>query len=151
MRCARTITLSLLFAMTPACSEDDDPGGARDLWNRVHAASYRDWTRPPDYEVRKPSFTAHEREVEIFMNETMVTAAQARGASQWPSGSILVKEGYRDGHLTTVAAMEKRTDAWFFAEWDESGRSLFSGRPDTCTDCHGRSKSDFTWSVALIR
>jgi hypothetical protein len=59
----------------------------------------------------------------------------------WPTGSRIVKDGFDDGDLDLIAAMEKREDGWFWAEWDDEGDVIYSGTPELCTDCH-RSGDD---------
>ena len=53
-------------------------------------------------------------------------------------GSIVAKDGYADdGSAVLIAAMEKREDGWYWAEWDaETDESEYSGRPGLCIDCH---------------
>lgn len=144
---AATFMLGALSALT-ACGEDEDPAAAKDLWNRIHVADYAAWARPADYTVRRPSFTSHERAVDIFVNGAMAEASRDPERRDWPTGATLVKDSYDDdGVLVAVAAMEKRNTGWFFAEWKPNGRVLFSGTPDTCIDCHARSSHDHVWSV----
>ncbi len=47
-----------------------------------------------------------------------------------------MKDGFDGADLELVAAMEKRDDGWFWVEWDGSGESVYSGKPDVCIDCH---------------
>ena len=118
------------------------------------ASGARAWRRAPGFPERKPSFTAHSSEVEIFVNEPVATALDGPSpVIEWPVGSIVVKEGFRGGDRQIVAMMEKRDDGWFWAETDGEGAPLYSGKPDVCVDCHDNraSYSDWVYSFELPR
>lgn len=132
----------LLFCLL-ACSDNQDPEGADALWEQIHEANYQGYARAPGYDTRQPSDAPHSDNVEIFINETVVDALTNGELSSWPEGSLIVKDGYTDdGAHKLVAAMEKRSDGWFWAEWDAEGDAEYSGKPDVCIDCHA-SGSDF--------
>ena len=70
MRPVRSILSTLapvLFAIAvalAACGQDEDPEGARALWEKINAApGFRGWRRAPGYPTRMPSFTAHSKAV----------------------------------------------------------------------------------------
>lgn len=135
--------------LASACGDDQDPAGAADLWARIHTANYRGWSRAPGYEERRPSNTAHSDAVDIYLNVAIGDALGATGTTAWPVGSLIVKDGFDDdGDLDLVAAMEKRENGWFWAEWDGDGDASFSGSPELCIDCH-RSGSDFVRAFSL--
>jgi Cytochrome P460 len=132
-----------------ACGDDQDPAGAAALWSRIHAENYRGWARAPGYEQRRSSSAAHGDAVDIYINETVSDALRSpSGATAWPAGSLIVKDGFDGGDFELVAAMEKRTDGWFWVEWDSDGDASYSGKPSTCIDCHA-SGSDFVRAFAL--
>lgn len=139
---------SLLFVA--GCGDDQDPGGARELWDRIHAQDYRTFNRAPGYGQRRGSDAPHSDNVDIYVNKVVQDALDKKEPLEaWPEGSLIVKDGFdNDGDLDIVAAMEKRTDGWYWVEWDGSGDSLYSGRPSTCTDCHA-SGSDFVLAFKL--
>lgn len=150
---ARVLALAVLAASVAACGQDDDPEGARVLWEKINAGpGFRSWERAPGFPTRKPSFTAHSEAVEIFVNADVTTALVAPRATpltEWPVGSIIVKEGFRGGSRRLVAAMEKRADGWFWAEYDDGGDSKYSGKPSVCTDCHDNRKGYSDWVYAF--
>jgi hypothetical protein len=116
---------------------NQDEGGAIALWEDFQAADYRSWERAPGYPGRTPSTAAHGDAVEIFINDTLAEAlASGDKLSAWPEGSLIVKDGFEDGEPHLVAAMEKRDDGWFFAEYDPDGDVNFSGSPRVCRGCH---------------
>lgn len=133
-----------------ACGDDQAPDQAAELWSRIQNVGYRSFVRPPGFEQRVASSAPHGDNVEVFMND--VAAEVLRNAAPteaWPDGTLFVKDGYEDdGALDVVTAMEKRDGAWFWAEWNASGESIYSGTPEVCTDCHGSGR-DFTRGVAL--
>jgi len=131
------VAMTLLAAASIGCRQDDDPDGADELWTRIQDAKYRTWERAPGYETRKGSSARHGTSVEIFMNDVIAGALEGPKITAWPDGSLLVKDGFDDdGSPHIVAAMEKRGGAWFFVEWGSEGKSLYSGAPSICTDCH---------------
>ena len=42
-----------------SCGEDQDPEGARELWDRIHAEGYRSFARAPRYEMRRTTMAPH--------------------------------------------------------------------------------------------
>jgi hypothetical protein len=101
------------------------------------------------YEARVPSSAPHSDNVEIFVNDVVEAALASDGLSEWPVGSIIVKDGTSDdGELELIALMEKREDGWYWAEYDGSGAALYSGDVDVCVDCHA-SGGDFVRAFAL--
>jgi hypothetical protein len=128
-----------LFALLAlaACGDNQDPAGARELWRRIHAEDYRSWQRAPGYETARSSNAAHGNRVAIYVNETVAGALDSDQAlQQWPEGSLIVKDGFDGSDLKLVAAMEKRADGWFWAEYDDEGDASYSGEPELCTECH---------------
>ena len=152
-RSTQPLLALLLVVALSACGQDDDPDGAHALWEKLNAApGFQSWSRAPGYATRMPSFTAHGRAVEIFVSpeiETVLTKTSAPAVTEWPVGSIIVKESYSGDSRTAVAAMEKRADGWFWAEYDDAGKSKYSGHPSICTDCHGHRKAYSDWVYAF--
>ncbi len=148
-----TIVIAIV-ALLAACAQDDDPGGARVLWEKVNTgAGFKSWRRAPGYALRKPSFTAHNDAVEIYVSPELAGILETARVTEWPIGSIVVKEGFSGDSRRSVAIMEKRADGWFWAEYDDSGTSKYSGRPSVCIDCHVHrtSYSDWVYSFELPR
>lgn len=127
----------LLLAVACSCS-NQDPDSAEALWDEFQAADYHSWSRPPGYAGRTASSTVHGDEVEIFVNDVIADALMAgTPLSAWPTGSRIVKDGFQKGSPHIVVAMDKRSDGWFFAEYELDGEVLYSGDPHACTRCHG--------------
>jgi hypothetical protein len=141
-------TLLPPLLLAAACGDDQDPAGAGELWSRIHAENYRSWMRAPGFEQRRPSNAAHGDAVDIYVNKVVADVFAGGPLPAWPKGSLIVKDGFDDGDFDLVAAMEKRDDGWFWAEWDNEGDAIYSGRPSTCTDCHA-SGSDSVRAFAL--
>lgn len=151
------LLLVAVLLLGAGCGQDDDPEGARVLWEKINAGpGFQTWDRAPGYPTRKPSFTLHASAVEIFVSpevKSTLTTPVAQVATTWPVGSIIVKEGYSGSSRKLVAAMEKRADGWFWAEYDDGGKAKYSGQPTICLDCHDnrRSFSDWVYSFELPR
>lgn len=135
--------------LLPACGDNQDDAGARDLLARVRAAEYRSWERAPGWPSRRDSGAPHSDQVDIYVNdvvaEALLTPSQTR---RWPEGSLIVKDGFDGSDLEIVAVMEKRSDGWYWAEYDADGNPDYSGHPDICIDCH-QSGSDHVRAFAL--
>jgi hypothetical protein len=150
---ARLAALAVALAALAACGQDDDHEGARVLWEKINAGpGFRSWERAPGFPTRKPSFTAHANAVEIWVNADVtsaLTTPRATALTEWPVGSIIVKEGFSGDSRKLVAVMEKRADGWFWAEYDDGGDSTYSGKPSVCTDCHDNRKGYSDWVYAF--
>ncbi len=147
-------TVIVASASASACGQDDDPGGARVLWEKINAGpGFKSWRRAPGHAQRKPSFTAHADAVDIYVSKEIAGVLETGRVTEWPIGAIVVKEGYSGDSRKLVAIMEKRTDGWFWAEYDDGGSPRYSGRPSVCLDCHEHRKaySDWVYSFELPR
>jgi len=131
------------------CGDNQDDEGARQLLARVRAERYHDWARAPGYETRRSSRAAHGDSVDIYVNDVLAQVlASGQHETHWPTGSIIVKDGFDGSEQQLTAVMEKRPDAWYWAEFDDAGDPNYSGHPSLCIDCH-RSGSDFVRAFAL--
>lgn len=142
----------LVVALGGGCRQNDDPEGAKQLFGKINdGQGFRSWRRAPGFPFRKPSFTAHSNEVELFINEPIAKALQGpEPAAQWPVGSIIVKEGFSDRDTRSlIAVMERRADGWYWAEFDGDGEPLYSGQPKICIDCHENRKEHSDWVYAF--
>jgi hypothetical protein len=126
----------LTFAWAAGCGEDQDPSRARALWERLEHEDYASWARAPGYEEPVASRNAHGTEVIIYVNFVVEDDLATPGLREWSDGAIIVKDGFKNDTLRLVAAMEKVDGEWFWAEWNGSGKTLYSGEPTLCTGCH---------------
>jgi len=129
-------TLIIPVTLASLACRNEDEAGAEVLWDEIQAADYRSWARAPGFPGRTPSSASHGDEVDIFINDVLVDALAGGPISEWPQGSLIVKDGHRDGEHHIVAAMEKRDDGWYWAEYEADGTVEFSGTPGICTRCH---------------
>jgi hypothetical protein len=134
-------TTALLFlpfvAFVSGCGDNQDPAGASELWNRIHEGDYRSMPRAPGYESRRPTNAPHGDQVDIYIDEGTKSAFDAkRPITEWPVGTLIVKDGWDEGDLEIVAVMEKRANGWYWAEYDKEGNAKYSGKPSLCIDCH---------------
>jgi hypothetical protein len=141
--------LSLAGCAALACGDNQDDQGARDLLAQVKADQYRTWDRAPGYATRRDSDAPHSEAVDIYVNDIVAEVlALGEHDGTWPVGSIIAKDGFDGSKLEITALMEKRTDGWYWAEYDDDGDPDYSGHPDICIDCH-RSGSDFVRAFRL--
>jgi hypothetical protein len=134
-------TIALLFVLvgTTACGDDQQPEEGRALYDRIMSESYQDFQTAPGYDMPKASNAPHSDNTQIFVNDLVAQALEAgEPITEWPVGSLIVKDGYSGGELDIIAAMDKREDGWFWAEWLDAGSpdTDYSGKPDICIDCH---------------
>jgi hypothetical protein len=133
---ARTGLLVAAALLAAACRNQDEDG-ATALWDEFHADEYRTWARAPGFPGRTPSSASHGDAVDIYINDVLAEAlASGEALSEWPEGSLIVKDGFKDGEPLLVAAMEKSEGGWFWAEYKADGEVDFSGSPKVCTGCH---------------
>ncbi len=119
------------------CGDNQDDAGARLLLAEVRADDYRGWSRAPGYETRRSSNAPHSDAVDIYINPVVeLTLQEDATSTSWPVGSVIVKDGFSGSSLDLIAIMEKRTDGWYWAEYDNDGDPDYSGKPDICIDCH---------------
>jgi hypothetical protein len=78
----------------------------------------------------------------------MAEALQETDLPGWPDGSLLVKDSFDGGSVELVAAMEKRSGRWYWAEWDANGNAKYAGEPDVCIQCHAAGE-DFVLTMGL--
>ena len=145
------VCLALLAAaVLTGCGDNQDDSGARDLLARVRSDDYRSWDRAPGWPNRRDSSAPHGDQVDIYVNDLIAEALALPDPTRerWPEGSIIVKDGFDGSDLELIAVMEKRSDGWFWAEYDSEGEPDYSGRPDVCIDCHA-SGSDGVRAFAL--
>jgi len=134
---AALAALAVSAVLLAGCGDDQDPAGAAMLWNRIHNDNYRTWTRAPGFPGRRDSDTLHSDQVEIYVNTVVADAlAAGRPLTSWPVGSLIVKDGWDSDGLALVAAMERRSTGWYWAEWRPTGSAIYSGAPSICIDCH---------------
>ena len=140
------VTASIVLA---GCGDNQDDAGARRLLQEVRADDYRSWARAPGYKTRRSSNAPHSDAVDIYINP-LVQATLEEGANvqSWPTGSVIVKDGFSGSSLDLIAIMEKRTDSWYWAEYDDDGDPDYSGKPEICIDCHA-SGSDSVRAFGL--
>jgi hypothetical protein len=132
-----------------ACGDNQDEAGAEALLARVQNENYRSWSRAPGWPTRRATSAPHADEVDIYVNGSLLEAYAAAGSlSAWPLASIIVKDGWSGSDLELIAVMEKRSDGWFWAEYDADGDPVYSGHPKLCIDCHD-SGSDYVRAFAL--
>lgn len=141
--------LVLAMAALVGCGDNQDPAGADTFWSAIHAAKYTDFAHAPGYATKQPTNAPHGDEVLIYINPTVADAlAAGKPLTAWPDGSLIVKDAYESGAVTAVAAIEKRSGAWYWAEWSADGTAKYSGKPDLCVNCH-ESGADFVRAFPL--
>jgi hypothetical protein len=138
MKLQRLIGFAFLLLALGACGtpSEEEAGDANALWESVKG-EYKNWDHAPGFETPQESSAPHSARSEIWINSILGDALNSGGPlTEWPEGSIIVKEGTtNDGELNIIALMEKR-EAWYWAELDGSDNVLYAGEPAICTGCH---------------
>ena len=107
-------------------------------WQWVRAGEYRDWERAPGWNDRRETGSPHSVAKEIFVDPA-IAATVGSGATRFPEGATIVKDGYDEGgDLAIVAVMQRLAgDGWFFAEYRADGSVIVEDEdPPLCTRCH---------------
>ncbi len=143
------LLVPLALCLAVACGDNQDDAGARKALASAEDQSYRSWDRAPGWPGRTESDAPHGGSVDIYINDVIADAlAVGEPLKLWPQGSMIVKDGWDGSDLELIALMEKRSDGWFYAEYDDEGDPIYSGHPDVCIDCHTRG-SDFVRAFRL--
>lgn len=142
--------LGLAAVLVCGCSgEDVDESGGQALWQTLQDEDYQQWQPAPGYEQPRATVRAHGNTARVYVNDRVAAALAESGLAEWPTGSLLAKDSYDgSGELTLVAALHKRDDGWYFAEWSASGEVKYAGSPEVCINCH-QAGNDWVLSVAL--
>jgi hypothetical protein len=146
---SRLAAPALVVASLAGCGDNQDDAGARRLLARVRADDYRSWERAPGWPSRRASNGPHADTVDIYVNDVISEAlVVGEPLPRWPKDSVVVKDGWDGSELEIIAIMEKRSDGWYWAEFDNEGDPAYSGHPDVCIDCH-RDGSDYVRAFRL--
>lgn len=145
----KLMATALLTAGMVACNgKEDDSGGGdssatdAELWEAMDG--YSSWSQVDPWTGVQASGAAHGAYVQIWVNGTGADAAAA-GGTDFPDGTILVKESYdaEDGAATGITAMWKgagtdATGGWHFVKYSTSGEVDVDGATgaDACGGCH---------------
>ena len=135
------VALTILSFFSLSFMTLKDVNDADELYGRIHELNYKQFARAPGFEERTLAIQHTEGDVDIYvdiyMNEVLEDVLQAKEPiSEWPLGSLFVKEAYKDGELVHILASEKREDGWVFMQWRTDGAAEFAGRPKSCLNCH---------------
>ncbi len=137
----RFIAFTCILLMTTACGRQQ----AKELLAQIEGDDYRNtYERAPEWpDPLMPSAGGpHGDWVDIYVNDVITEAiASGESLSEWPEGSLIVKDGWNDEEgtdLKYIALMEKRDGGeWFWAEYHPDGRVFVSGLDrKACSDCH---------------
>lgn len=150
MRWSVALAGTVGVALVGCSGGNDDPAGASQLWARLRGSGdYHDFARAPGHPGKTVSTSPHGGQVEIWINGTVQAAVDAQAPlGAWPTGSLLVADGFVSGKLQFVVAMEKRGTSWYWAEYRADGSVEYSGAPSVCTSCHVGG-ADFVRSFPL--
>lgn len=113
------------------------------------SGSYLIW--PNTGEQPFQAVSAHASTAKVYFNQVL-TDALASGATEYPQGSVAVKEIYdASGQNLTARAIEVKVsqnqgaDSWVFFEGfvSQNNSGFYQVGAGFCSNCHGASDSDF--------
>lgn len=135
-------------AEEPSSQEPVEPAGTG-LLGELQEAGYQDWRPAPGYEELQPAEGPHGDEVQTLLNPT-AEQALAEGGSEWPVGTVIAKDIYRDGALIQIAAMKRVEEGWYWGEWNADGEPVIDEglKAEPCESCHADG-TDGTLGVTL--
>lgn len=138
-----------LYGPGPAADQSGGSGSAdlrrRSLWERITMEHYSKWKVAPGYQVPQSSEGPHGDRIQIFLNDAAATARE-QAQPEWPDGSIIVADFLDEHAIVRVAAMEKRSGAWYFSLWMPDGKTLPPDNEGDCVSCH-KAGTDGTLGV----
>lgn len=131
--------LALVALLVVGCGRAE----AEELLEQLRDDDYQNtYARAPGWEEPLLPSTGgpHGDFVDIYINDVLVDVlAAGEEISSWPSGSLIVKDAFRDEageSLKQIALMEKQGGDWFWAEYVD-GDPKYSGKNiSICTKCH---------------
>jgi hypothetical protein len=114
---------------------DSETSDAAMLWDEIRG--HNGWDKAPGYRSMQPAEGPHGDQVLIFVNDDMAAALESTGETEWPVGSIVVKEFFEEGDIIGMVVMEKRDDGRFWGSYSPAGEVYDSGVDlAVCEDCH---------------
>lgn len=126
----------------------ETPSGKQSLFDSVNAADYQSWSTAPGYEKAQPARGPHGDETKIYLSPEAEQALKTE-ATDWPFGTIIVKDVLVGGELDQIAVMRKDEGGWFWGEYRTDGSVIFEGlNQQPCEGCHAAG-SDGTLAVKL--
>jgi hypothetical protein len=135
---ASTPAASPSVVPSPTAAPSVTPAAPTVSWQWVRTKEYRDWERAPGWSARRETGSPHSVAKEIFVDPA-IAATVGSGATRYPEGATIVKDGYDEGgDLAIVAVMQRLAgDGWSFAEYRADGSVVVEGEdPPLCTRCH---------------
>ena len=138
---------------------DEDRAMARELWQRLQAAGYREaWETVPGKGTLYEGQAPHGALLSTYLSPEAAQAMK-RKAGEMPDGAIIVKENYSpDRSLDALTVMYKEAgydpehNDWFWAKYGADGQVQAAGKAGGCIACHGAVRSNdyvFTFPLAL--
>jgi len=138
-------------AGAPSGGEPAAVPSAQVVWSEtIEAKVYQGWKPAPGFEAKQPAKGPHGKEVQVFVNPPVVETLNGTSASEWPVGSVIVKDAYdASGNPESVEYMKKSGEGWYFAAFRVDGEVIAEGvEIEPCQACHVKG-SDSLMSVRL--
>lgn len=150
--------LAITSGIGPAA---DDQSMAKDLWQQLESAKYRDnWATVPGKGTFYAGQPPHGALLSTYLNKEAEKGMRDQ-TGLMPKDAILVKANYMpDKTLAAVTVMYKEPGYdpshrdWFWAKYGPDGEIQAAGKPAGCISCHGAVRTNdyiFTFPIAPIK
>jgi hypothetical protein len=124
---------------SPSPTASERPSLAPEVsWGWIRTREYREWESPPGWRQRRTTTSPH-GEAKVIYVDPSVAGAIGSGATRFPAGATIVKEGYDSGGKLAIVAVMQRLprSGWLFAEYRSDGEIIEEAEnPPLCTQCH---------------
>lgn len=147
---AEPITTTTAAPAETTTTEPPSPT-AESAWELVLAGEvYRSWRTAPGHETPQPATGPHGVKDQVFANEPVFLTLEGPAATEWPTGSIIVKDVYdAAGTLIVLEYMQKTDAGWYYASFEPDGQVGTEGlMVGGCQSCHSRG-SDSVFTLGL--
>lgn len=143
-----SFTVVLFISMIIPEGQDMPRAEAEDFWTYISEEKpYTEWNQWPDMAGMYEGQSPHGAYLKLYLNDRAYEAVT--NVKDMPDGAILVKENYnKDKKLVAITPMYRKkgynpeAGDWFWAKYGKDGKTMASGKVQSCIDCHMKVKDD---------
>lgn len=123
---------------TPAAPAAAAAPSAQAVWATLSTKAYKSWQVAPGFDKPQPAKGPHGKTVQVFVDPTIAQTLSGPSATEWPVGSMIVKDAYdAAGAPMQVEYMQKTDQGWYFASFGVDGTLVKDGvKAEPCQKCH---------------
>lgn len=121
-----------------SCTQSAAPTASAVWTDTLASKAYQKWQPAPGFETTQAATGPHGKSVQVFIDPTVATAMSGTTATEWPVGSMIVKDAYdAAGAMQAIEYMQKTDSGWYFASFGLDGTVSTEGvKVEPCEACH---------------